>query len=286
MAIFLLFILLLANNSLAQVSYHLWQPNNNKLQYLDIKDYPNDPLYKAMQRYDNKLYNTARQYNSINSYQRYLDNCRLCLNKQQIRNQQEQARQEQARQEQARQEQARQEQARQAKIPKSYPKPQYTNNSNGTVTDKRTSLMWMRCSLGQIWTGSTCSGSAKEYTWNNAKNLSTSFAGYDDWRTPSIVELNTLVYCSNGKQLKYKKQGYYTIKHEGSRGCSSNTRGGYQKPTINQTAFPNTPATGFWSSSPYADDSSDAWRLYFNDGDDKYNFRVNSYRVRLVRSGE
>ncbi len=107
-------------------------------------------------------------------------------------------------------------QAKQAKIPKSYPKPQYTNNSNGTVTDKRTSLMWMRCSLGQIWTGSTCSGSAKGYEWDNAKNLSTSFAGYDDWRTPSIVELNTLVYCSNGKQLKYKEQGYDTIKHEGS----------------------------------------------------------------------
>ena len=191
---------------------------------------------------------------------------------------------------QARLEQARQEQARQAKIPKSYPKsypkPQYTNNSNGTVTDKRTGLMWMRCSLGQIWTGSTCSGSAKKYKWNTAKNLSTSFAGYDDWRTPSIAELNTLVYCSNGKQLKYKEQGYDTIKHEGSYTCKSNTRGGHQKPTINQTAFPNTPAAGFWSASAYAIDSSDAWPLYFGNGYDSYVNRNYSGRVRLVRSGE
>ena len=264
MAIFLLFILLLANNSLAQVSYHLWQPNNNKLQYLDIKDYPNDPLYKAMQRYDNKLYNTARQYNSINSYQRYLDNCRLCLNKQQIKARLEQAELER----------------------KAKPYLPYINNGNGTVTDKRTGLMWMRCSLGQIWTGSTCSGSAKKYTLYTTKNLSTSFAGYDDWRTPSIVELNTLVYCSNGKQLKYKEQGYDTRQHEGSHGCGSNTRGGYQKPTINQTAFPNTPALVYWSSSPYAGYSSYAWLLDFDGGDDSDGDRSYSGRVRLVRSGE
>ena len=203
---------------------------------------------------------------------------------------QEQARLEQARQEQAKQarlEQARLEQARQAKQAELERKAKsYLNNSNGTVTDKRTGLMWMRCSLGQIWTGSTCSGSAKGYTWNNAKNLSTSFAGYDDWRTPSIAELNTLVYCSNGKQLKYKEQGYDTIKHEGSYTCKSNTRGGYQSPTINQTAFPNTPATYFWSSSPDADYSSRAWLLYFNFGADYNSYRDNSDRVRLVRSGE
>jgi hypothetical protein len=40
----------------------------------------------------------------------------------------------------------------------------------------------------------------------------------------------------------------------------------------------------FWSSSPNANNSNNAWQLNFNNGNDNNN-RNNSYRVRLVRFG-
>lgn len=42
--------------------------------------------------------------------------------------------------------------------------------------------------------------------------------------------------------------------------------GGKNGPTIDQTAFPNTPATSFWTSSPYAGSSGRAWYVNFYDG--------------------
>lgn len=42
-------------------------------------------------------------------------------------------------------------------------------NNAGLVLDKQNGLMWMRCSLGQTWNGQTCTGTAKEYKWEQAK---------------------------------------------------------------------------------------------------------------------
>lgn len=49
-------------------------------------------------------------------------------------------------------------------IPESTPTSRFTDNGNGTVTDTKTGIMWKRCAEGQIWTGSTCSGTAAGYT--------------------------------------------------------------------------------------------------------------------------
>lgn len=75
----------------------------------------------------------------------------------------------------------------------------YIENGDGTVTDTVTQLQWMRCSLGQTWNGAGCSGEQKEMTWEEAKGKTARYAGHGDWRTPSIEELRTLVYCSNGQ---------------------------------------------------------------------------------------
>ena len=127
-----------------------------------------------------------------------------------------------------------------------------------------------------------------EYKWQSAQDhaKTVNFAGYSDWRVPTMAELNTLVYCSNGKVRKFKANGWETIKHEGYYGCGSNIRGDYQRPTINQLIFPNTPASYFWSASPNAYYGYYAWLLNFNNGND-YNYnRGYAYRVRLVRSGQ
>lgn len=69
----------------------------------------------------------------------------------------------------------------------------------GLVKDTETKLMWMRCSLGQTWDGSTCTGKALEYTWaETMKQNGFNYAGYSNWRVPKIEELKTLVYCSSG----------------------------------------------------------------------------------------
>ncbi|MEB4592625.1 DUF1566 domain-containing protein [Candidatus Thiothrix sp. Deng01] len=130
----------------------------------------------------------------------------------------------------------------------------YMIHNNGTVTDTETGLMWKRCSEGQ--TGVDCGGEPATYTWDDAMSKfgkGVSFAGYSDWRMPTIDELKTLVD---------KKQ----------------------HPAINQTAFPNTPARWYWSSTEK--DASGAWVVYFGSGLDLWSNRNFDFSVRLVRSGQ
>jgi hypothetical protein len=165
---------------------------------------------------------------------------------------------------------------RKARLEKDFKRQLALDKESGTVVIG--DLMWKRCSEGQTWTGSTCRGSADKYEWQEALNYAkdVSYAGYSDWRVPTIKEINTLVYCSNGS-IQYKLDGYNSLP------CTRD--GNYQRPTINQTLFPNTPEATFWSSSPYLDYSDSAWRLYFDSGSDGGGtYQGYSYRVRLVRN--
>jgi hypothetical protein len=146
---------------------------------------------------------------------------------------------------------------------------QYIDHGNGTITDTKTGLMWKRCSEGL--SGVNCeNGETGKYTWDDAvspfKNLA--YAGYSDWRLPTIDELKTLLYCSNGVN---------------NRG---NCNDGSERPTVNQQAFPNTKATFFWSGSPYAGDSDYAWYVNFGSGGSYTYYRFDNHAVRLVRGGQ
>lgn len=70
--------------------------------------------------------------------------------------------------------------------------------SNGTVLDTLTGLTWMRCALGQVWTGSSCTGDAATYVQAEIPELSNDFkyAGISNWRVPSIRELQSIVNLS------------------------------------------------------------------------------------------
>ncbi len=103
---------------------------------------------------------------------------------------------------------------------------------------------------------------------------------------PTIQELNTLIYCSNGKLRSFSKEGYDTVSKEVFSGCGSDTRGAYQKPTIFHTVFPNTPRRWFWSASSHTDNSDDAWVVNFDYGGDSVFNRTGDSWVRLVRSGQ
>jgi len=155
----------------------------------------------------------------------------------------------------------------------------YRDNGDGTVTDVTTGLQWMRFSLGQEWSGGTCTGEANRYQWQaaldaaKALNLKGGYAGCRDWRLPTKEELLSLVYCSSGRPKTWNDTG---------RRCEGN----YEKPTIFQQAFPNTPSSFFWSGSPHADYSADAWFVYFGNGLDGSGGKGSGDVVRLVRGGQ
>ncbi|MDD2744544.1 MAG: DUF1566 domain-containing protein [Rhodocyclaceae bacterium] len=69
----------------------------------------------------------------------------------------------------------------------------FVDNGNGTVTDTRTGLMWMRFVEGQSWSNGYCYGMASRLTLEEAKAILRDFAGYIEWRLPTIDELESLV---------------------------------------------------------------------------------------------
>lgn len=121
--------------------------------------------------------------------------------------------------------------------------------SNGSeIRDRETSLIWQRGLVGQKWDGKTCTGRAREFTYEEAEKLVSK-----EWRLPTKKELLTLVDLSVGR------------------------------PTINHTAFPNAPASNVWTSSPYAFYSGYRWLVDFSNG---YPNGSPTYvnAVRLIRA--
>ena len=143
-------------------------------------------------------------------------------------------------------------------IPASTPNSQLQDNGDGTVTDRKTGLIWKRCLEEQ--SGSDCAGSAKDFTWQQALqraqtvNSSGGFAGFSDWRLPTIKELSSLV------------------EHQ----CVD--------PAINLTRFPNASNHWLWSSSAVAGNTFHAWNVYFGNGYTDWSNKNSNYQLRLVRS--
>lgn len=148
-------------------------------------------------------------------------------------------------------------------VPATTPGTDFADNGDGTVTHTRTGLMWMRCSLGQTWDGSACSGTAGVYTWQQALraavdlNAGGGYADHVDWRLPNKNELESIV----------------------EERCWS--------PAINAAVFPGTPANSwYWSSTPDAGNAGYAWNVYFGEGNVYTDGKGYSDHARLVRFGE
>lgn len=127
----------------------------------------------------------------------------------------------------------------------------YSYSSDGSeVTDAQTGLVWRRCSQGQTWSGSTCTGTASTHTHEQALAVAKT---QSPWRLPNVKELSSLVDASRSS------------------------------PSVNTAAFPGTPSSMFWSSTGVASSSSAAWYVFFGDGFVSWEGRFNTYYVRLVR---
>lgn len=157
----------------------------------------------------------------------------------------------------------------------------FIDNNNGTVTDRMTGLIWMRCDLGSSWnnTSRSCvdvdSEEDMHLTWLQALNgvtaVNSNAALYsealvaNDWRLPNIKEIASLVdfHCSPFK--------------------------------LDKNIFPNSD-TVYWSSTPYHSKVSfkldGVNNLYYdaayvasfiNEEDVSAKAIVSQNRVRLVR---
>lgn len=135
------------------------------------------------------------------------------------------------------------------------PTGDFTQHQNGTLSHKKDGLMWSTCSVGQTFEKGSCKGEAKKLNWDDAMQAAkkSRLAGYDDWRLPSIDELNSIVEV----------------------GCHN--------PSINLTVFPNTASDGYWSSSTLKRLKSNARAMFFFYGEDSNFYKSNPYHVRFVR---
>lgn len=163
----------------------------------------------------------------------------------------------------------------------------------GQWQDPATGLVWMRCAIGQEWTGSTCTGEPNEYNWKGAftavKQLNQQgFAGHTDWRLPTIEELISIRQCSKGwrkdKSGSTKMINIPTAK--GNKQVPMECAEGSAKPTLDSHIFPNAMgySSFYWSASPDAYDSYYAWGVSFYNGYAYGYIKYGSYSVRAVRS--
>ncbi|MBV5348034.1 DUF1566 domain-containing protein [bacterium] len=141
------------------------------------------------------------------------------------------------------------------------PASRFTDNGDGTVTDQVNGLQWKRCSEGQTWDGTTCTGDPTDHTWQEALQLAdgANYAGVNDWRLPNFKELFSII----------------------EQACSD--------PYIDLAVFPGTPGySDFWSASPYALDPDYAWYENFGGGAIGIGptSKGSAVFVRLVRGGQ
>jgi hypothetical protein len=82
------------------------------------------------------------------------------------------------------------------------------------------------------------------------------FGGFSDWRLPTIKELDSIVNL------------------------------GRYNPSIDPAYFPDTVASGYWSSTTHALYTGNAWIMYFYRGYGYDHYKSYYYYVRAVRGGQ
>lgn len=143
-------------------------------------------------------------------------------------------------------------------VPATTPLSDFELTPEGAAIHQRTGLEWMRCSVGQSWNGSTCTGEAEVFSWRLAvkSGEEASFADHSDWRLPNRDELESII----------------------EQRCFS--------PSVNEIIFPNTSSNWYWSATLDPYHSFVAWYVTFFNGRADSGFRTDANgRARLVRGG-
>jgi len=134
--------------------------------------------------------------------------------------------------------------------------PRYTVNSNGTVSDDVTTLVWQQalsmdpCPADDIL---TADGNQTGCTWAHAQTYCQGLTlDGTGWRTPALAELFSLVEAGGN-------------------------------PTIDTTAFPSVPAIWLWTSTADNSNANNGWAVNFFGGSTESNESSDRYLVLCVR---
>jgi hypothetical protein len=135
---------------------------------------------------------------------------------------------------------------------------EFVDNADGTATDVTLGLVWMRCSLGQVWIDETCSGDASELTWQQALQAAHGYIYAEQlgWRVPNMKELASLT----------------------ERSCV--------RPAINEFFFPNTSSDDYWTSTPSVVDPERAWVIAFFNSSNSLKDKNLFVFTRLVKTAD
>lgn len=135
----------------------------------------------------------------------------------------------------------------------------FDRHDDGTVTDRRSNLMWTRCSAGQTWTEDRCVGDVRSLSFKSASTMvedinRSGALFFSDWRLPRIAELASIA----------------------ERECSD--------PRIDLALFPGTPPEFYWTvtTRPQPADGY-VFALSFGPEGIRYVDKEQAAHLRLVR---
>jgi len=138
-----------------------------------------------------------------------------------------------------------------------WPSPRFEDNSDGTVTDHLTGLIWLK--------NANCAGTMN---WNDAltycNNLASGSCGLadgsvaGDWRLPNIIELESLVNAEKSNSAEW----------------------------LNTQGFTYVQSSYYWSATTYVYSTSRAWFVGMGSGFVGSLYESNNYYVWPVHGGQ
>lgn len=133
------------------------------------------------------------------------------------------------------------------------PGSRWLYSPDGTeVTDAQANnMVWRRCVEGQVFDGTTCTGTPLHLTHEDALKYA---QGQPGWRLPNIKELTWIV----------EREQF--------------------APALDRTAWPGSPSDVYWTSTPEVRATKRAWALDFFHGAGYTALRSETHVLRLVHS--